>query len=431
MADVSFFDPKQEAEVKRRRLLAEQLAAQGQQTGTEVVSGIVVPKSPLEGLAKALTTGVAGYQAGQADRLQAEDAAAKQKLLAQAVGQYGTDPAAAAQMLMQSPATSDVGMQMYMQDIKRKQDLELAQAGYAREDAKWEKDAALKRELKGMSAGGSFEADENGNMVYVPPTSQGGYDPAPLANKLGVPAAPLDTRGLSGKDSSMYAKQTRLAAEKKLNDPEFTGAANSARNNKMLATEFEQLMDAGQKTGGLAAVPFIGGMMKKFDPELNRMKSIQDTLTPQQREEGSGSTSNFDAEMFQSGLFGPDKPEDSNRAILLAKKAQSDDTLKYQGFLNDFLAANGHINGADTAWQSYVEANPIFDPASPSKPVLNKARKTPQEFFGGQAPQVPLGAAPQSPQGAPPANRDNIVQQLKARGRDDAYIQQFLSKNGL
>ena len=173
MADVSFFDPKKEAEVKRRRLFAEQLAKQGQQGDSEMVSGIVVPKSPIEGLAKALTTGFAGYQAGQADKMQTEDTVAKQKALAEAIGQFGTDPQAAAQMLMQSPATSDMGMQMYMADIKRKQDLELAQAGYAREDANWERDANLKRELKAMGATGG------GALVpeYNPET--GAYDMVP------------------------------------------------------------------------------------------------------------------------------------------------------------------------------------------------------------------------------------------------------------
>jgi len=154
MADVSFFDPKKEAEVRRKRLLAEQLMKQGEQTPNEVVSGIVVKKSPLEGLVKALQTGVGGYQAGQADKIQTEDTMQKQKALADAVAQYGTDPQAAAQMLMQSPATSDVGMKIYMDDIKRKQDLELAQAGYAREDAQFEKEAALKRELAAMRQNG-------------------------------------------------------------------------------------------------------------------------------------------------------------------------------------------------------------------------------------------------------------------------------------
>lgn len=166
MAEALFFDPRKEAEVKRKRALAQQLMKQSEQTPNEMVSGIVVKKSPIEGLAKALTAGVAGYQSGQAERAVADDSMVKQKILADAIGKYGQDPQAAAQMLMQSPATSDTGMQMYMSDIDRQRDMELMQSKYAREDAMWEKDAGLQRELMqarasiggGGGGGGAIES---------------------------------------------------------------------------------------------------------------------------------------------------------------------------------------------------------------------------------------------------------------------------------
>lgn len=159
MEQVNFFDPKKEAEVKRRRLFAEQLMKQGQQTPNEMVSGIVVQKSPIEGLVKALQTGLAGYQAGQADKLQTEDTAQRQKVLADAISQYGQDPQAAAQILMQSPSTSDMGMKMYMDAIERQRQSESDAAKLAREDAQWKKEAALKRELASMKSGGTVSVD--------------------------------------------------------------------------------------------------------------------------------------------------------------------------------------------------------------------------------------------------------------------------------
>jgi hypothetical protein len=122
MADVSFFDPKQEAEVKRRRMMAQQMMQQGQQTPNEMVSGIVVKKSPLEGLAKALQTGYSGYQSGKADRIQAEDAQKKQELLARALGGYNQDPNAAAQMLLESPATSELGVGLMTDNARSERD---------------------------------------------------------------------------------------------------------------------------------------------------------------------------------------------------------------------------------------------------------------------------------------------------------------------
>lgn len=170
MPEVSFFDPKKEAEVKRRRLMAEQLMKQSEQTPNEVVSGIVVKKSPIEGLAKALGSGLAGYQAGQADKMQTEDTINRQKVLAEAIGQYGTNPAAAAQMLMQSPSTSDMGMKLYLDDLQYQRDSQSEAAKLAREDANWERDAELKRELARMRTQSNQPyIDENGVLVTPKP----------------------------------------------------------------------------------------------------------------------------------------------------------------------------------------------------------------------------------------------------------------------
>jgi len=363
MADALFFDPKKEAEVKRRRLLAEQLAAQGQQSGTEVVSGIVVPKSPLEGLAKALTTGVAGYQAGQADRLQTEDAAAKQKLLAEAVGQYGTDPAAAAQLLMQSPATSDVGMQMYMQDIKRKQDLELAQAGYAREDAKWEKDAALKRELKAMGSGGGAMVPE-----FNPET--GGYDMVPS----GAP------RKLSATEQKEFyeAEDTVASAPNLLGALEEAKTLNKTAYSGAMADERAWL------------VSNVGNIFGKETPDADATVNMKNVVQSQALEN-------------LKNIFGG-MPTEGERKILLEMQASTDKTPKQREEI---------LNRAMQMAQRRIEA---------SKQKMQGISTG--SIYQGNVPQMP-----QAPQ--PPANRDNIIQQLKARGRDDAYIQQFLSKNGL
>lgn len=81
----------QDAEIKRRRMLAEQMMQAGQQTPNEMVSGIVVKKSPIEGLAKALQTGIGGYQAGKADRMESEQSAAKNAKIAELLG-AGNNP---------------------------------------------------------------------------------------------------------------------------------------------------------------------------------------------------------------------------------------------------------------------------------------------------------------------------------------------------
>jgi hypothetical protein len=162
------------------------------------------------------------------------------------------------------------------------------------------------------------------------------------------------------------------------------------------------------------------------------MKSIQDRLTPQQRAPGSGSTSNFDAEMFKNALFGPDKPKQANQNIITAITARQQSELDMQQFMSDYLDANGHLNGADRAWQQYLDANPIFDPksATPENMAINPDRKTYQEYFSGAQTQ----AMPQAPQVAQPAQsgrREQIIMQMQQRGRTPEQIQQFLQANGL
>lgn len=77
---VQFYDPTQEAEIKRRRRMAEMLQQQGQPRQTEVVSGYAVPQSGLEHLVRGLSTGIGAYQGARADTMEQEQARQKQQL---------------------------------------------------------------------------------------------------------------------------------------------------------------------------------------------------------------------------------------------------------------------------------------------------------------------------------------------------------------
>lgn len=108
-----FFDPKQDAEAKRRRRLAQQMMKAGEQpTSTEMVSGMAVKQSPLAALARAVQTGIGSYQENRADQIDAEAAKRRQEMIAQAVKQYGSNPQAASELLAQDPATSDAALKI-------------------------------------------------------------------------------------------------------------------------------------------------------------------------------------------------------------------------------------------------------------------------------------------------------------------------------
>lgn len=184
MVDVSFFDPAKEAEVKRRRAYAQAVAQQSQQPqNTEVVGGYAVQQSPLASLAKALGQGFAGYENNQADNLEAGIGKQRQELLANAVGQLGTDPKAAAQMLLQDPQSQDIGLKLYgnamdresdmaKYDRDRANDLEKYNRERADKVSDFDKDAKLKKEIANIRAnsaqGGGYTVDpETGATVPV------------------------------------------------------------------------------------------------------------------------------------------------------------------------------------------------------------------------------------------------------------------------
>lgn len=115
---VQFFDPTQEAEIKRRRKMAEALQAQAAPQQTQVVSGYAVPQSGLEALAKGLSGGYGAYQGARADSMEEDLAASRQKMAealmksttrAEAASIMGQDPSMIAEALkMKFPDSADL-----------------------------------------------------------------------------------------------------------------------------------------------------------------------------------------------------------------------------------------------------------------------------------------------------------------------------------
>jgi len=165
---VQFFDPTQEAEIKRRRRIAEQLQAQGAPRQTEMVSGFAVPQSGLEQLARGLSSGVGAYQAATADTKEQDLAKQRQELLAQALGKVGTDQREAGTILAQDPSMLSAGIGL----IKDANETD-------RELLKFERDANLRREIAGIQQGMKLDPD-TGELVPNPNAPKGQPKPLPV-----------------------------------------------------------------------------------------------------------------------------------------------------------------------------------------------------------------------------------------------------------
>lgn len=155
METVNFFNPQNEYEIKRRQALAAALRQQSAPKPTEVVSGFAIPQSGLSALASVVGQGAATIQDLDAAQTAQSDNEARKKFMLEAIQNSGGDASKLGEALLGQPATSDIGMKLYAEALKSKQD-----------DAKFEKEAALKRELAGMRNGGAPYVDpDTGEIV--------------------------------------------------------------------------------------------------------------------------------------------------------------------------------------------------------------------------------------------------------------------------
>jgi hypothetical protein len=117
----SFYDPAQEAEAKRRRRYAELLQSNAKMPeSSEMVSGIVVKRSPLELLAKAIQGGMGAYNERKADELDTQASQRRQQMWAQAL----QNPDQAVFILGQDPSTAPDAFKMQMESTNDLRDFE-------------------------------------------------------------------------------------------------------------------------------------------------------------------------------------------------------------------------------------------------------------------------------------------------------------------
>lgn len=249
-----------------------------------------------------------------------------------------------------------------------------------------EKDAAENEYKRSQTLKNLFDAG------VLQPQSPPGFDNAAIARELGVPTAPNVFGGLSEKVRDKLQEASFKTGEKQL-----AGQEEDARASESLARDaerFKQLLQDNTtgKFVGSAPVAWLRGAFG--DAGVEEMQSISNRLVPKMREPGSGSTSDFDARMFQSAMFGTATGKQANEAIangLIAKAKLDRDRVD---FFNAYLTANKTLRGADSAWSQYLSANPIFDPENTDVPTINKSRVKWREYFsqGGQPQRPPLSS---------------------------------------
>jgi hypothetical protein len=210
-------------------------------------------------------------------------------------------------------------------------------------------------------------------------------DRTQLSAQLGVPVAQRDPfANMSGKGREVFQRELYKQADKKLTEAEEGVSAATA-----MARDAQRFL---QLQGNVTMQGPVAGRVPAFSDAAQEMDAITARITPQMRQPGSGATSDFDAKMFQMATVGRTKNPATNEAIATGIIANARNAEDRAQFMRDYVTVNGHLDGADREWKRYLNANPIFDPASPNTPKINESRRSYQEFFGGAqqgAPNLP------------------------------------------
>lgn len=151
---VSFFDPMQEREAKRKRQLAEILVTKGNQDfKNEQAGGMTVARSPLEFINQGAQKAYGEYQLQQADEQEAGIEKQRQKLMQDALNQYGQDPRGAAATLGQDPRNAEMAFKL----MQGETEYDRKKERYGQEDA-LQRELADKRVAALSSSGGNTPA---------------------------------------------------------------------------------------------------------------------------------------------------------------------------------------------------------------------------------------------------------------------------------
>lgn len=191
-----------------------------------------------------------------------------------------------------------------------------------------------------------------------------------------------------------------------------------------------------QQTGTGGLVDRLG-FLPTMDSNKREMEAIQARLAPSVRPAGSGSTSDKDLALYLSALPGPDKTGDVNKNIRLQYEKKLKDAESQLRFKEQYLIDNGHLQGADQAYEQSRETAG-FDPSrltQEQRAVMQ--RENPKAYADGieafknrPSQQVLAAQQPTTTQRMKVATLADIVATARASGKTTAQVTADLKAQG-
>lgn len=151
--------------------------------------------------------------------------------------------------------------------------------------------------------------------------------------------------------------------------------AEGQRGLRGLVQEFAALQ-AQQRTGPGAGVnPLNGGVL--LDPEIRGMDAAAARMRGLMRPTGSGATSDFEQRIYARGAPSIDNTPEQNAIIIEGINRATQIADQRQFFYEDYAQANGHLNGAERAFQASPEFRQLTE--GYELPPANQSGQSQQE----------------------------------------------------
>lgn len=191
-----------------------------------------------------------------------------------------------------------------------------------------------------------------------------------VAERLGVPFNDSLYRGVSDEAIKPLLVNSTKEAQKTLG-----GFAEASSKTLKLDNDLDRFLQLNQKnpTGRERNI------LPSFGAGYQTMEQIQASMAPENRKEGTGAVSDFDAKQLIKMSPSINNSYETNKMIATAIKAANQMARDKAKFMSDYFQANRHLNGANEAWMQYAAANPIFDRNNASR--LNQKRVSYKRFF--------------------------------------------------
>jgi hypothetical protein len=204
------------------------------------------------------------------------------------------------------------------------------------------------------------------------------------AEASGIPAPTIDpfARITNVKEREKARLKERQDTMKRLDKEDITSPTSALEEANRKALRFLDLNNSVQSRTGPVVnyIPLRG-------KEVAEMNAISAEMARSMRQPGEGSTSDFDARMFQKMTLSTGQDYAVNRNIGLGLVGLNKAEMERREFMREYAENNGTLMNADRWWKAYSEANPVLKPRDAKNPYavenveLNRSRKPYRDWF--------------------------------------------------